>query len=92
MAGGCRLGVSDDYEGRTSRLCYSGVMRRGVWQDHDWSVCAVQAFERWAGTTSNQCVSRDGTPSQEKGFSTPAISGILLRSSLCHLEFRVLRQ
>lgn len=56
-------------------MCYSGIMRRGVWQDHDWSVCAVQAFEKWAGTTSNQCVSRSGTPSLNKGFTTPSVPG-----------------
>ena len=54
--------MNDDYEGRNSHLCFSGVMRRGVWQDHDWSVCAVQSFERWLGAKTSNCVSKYQTP------------------------------
>ena len=33
-----------------------------MWQDHDWSVCAVQSFERWLGAKTSNCVSKYQTP------------------------------
>lgn len=66
--------MGDDYIGRTSGLCYSGIMRRGVWQDHDWSLCSVQEFERWAGAKISDCLSRRKTPSIS-GRATPLIPG-----------------
>lgn len=67
--------MGDDYEGRTSTLCYSGIMRRGVWQDHDWSVCAVQALERWAGAKISDCITRGQTPSLDDSVSAALIPG-----------------
>ena len=48
-------------------------MRRGVWQDHDWSVCAVQALERWAGAKISNCITKEETPSLTR--SAPQIPG-----------------
>ena len=78
-----RLGVGDDYEGQNSKVCYSGIMRRGVWQDHDWSVCAVQTFERWAGAKISDCISRHETDTLDDKTTPPVIPGIDAQCCLC---------
>lgn len=67
------LGVSDDYDGLTSEMCFSGLMRRGVWQDHDWSVCSVHDLERWLEQSSSQCVARRSTPSVSSTTLAPVL-------------------
>ena len=44
------FGIPDDYPesgSPTSAECYAGLMRMGVYQDHEWGRCSVEWFEAW---------------------------------------------
>ncbi|PAA66560.1 hypothetical protein BOX15_Mlig001002g2, partial [Macrostomum lignano] len=67
------IGMPDDYAGRSSELCYSGLMRYGLYEDSGWSTCAVQNLERYLFIKDNTCLHRSETPSLSESPSPPPL-------------------
>uniref|UniRef100_A0A1I8GXX3 ShKT domain-containing protein n=1 Tax=Macrostomum lignano TaxID=282301 RepID=A0A1I8GXX3_9PLAT len=65
--------MPDDYAGRSSELCYSGLMRYGLYEDSGWSTCAVQNLERYLFIKDNTCLHRSETPSLSESPSPPPL-------------------
>jgi len=44
---GHEFGALDDYQGESAEICMNGLMRRGVFKDHEWAHCSLEDFEAW---------------------------------------------
>jgi len=44
---GHEFGALDDYQGESMEVCMNGLMRRGVFKDHEWAHCSLEDFEAW---------------------------------------------
>ena len=44
---GHEFGALDDYQGESAEICMNGLMRRGVFRDHEWAHCSLEGFEAW---------------------------------------------
>ncbi|XP_074652005.1 uncharacterized protein LOC141906622 [Tubulanus polymorphus] len=65
------LGMPDDYRWPMSEFCYTGLMRSGVYEDHDWARCSVQRFENFLNVNGTECVHKKNTPSLAPDQITP---------------------
>ncbi|XP_064643968.1 uncharacterized protein LOC135497905 [Lineus longissimus] len=50
------LGMADAYYPPISKLCYTGLMRQGVYEDNDWGTCGVQRMENFIHVKGKRCV------------------------------------
>ncbi|XP_064636800.1 A disintegrin and metalloproteinase with thrombospondin motifs 19-like [Lineus longissimus] len=77
------LGPMDDYVKPYSDVCYTGMMREGLYEDRDWSTCSVQMLEQFLQTKAKltNCLLRESTPSLPSLSRPKFLNNVAWRSS-----------